>query len=38
MWKQWKTVIGFIFLGSKITADVDSAMSLKDPCSLEEKL
>ena len=26
------------FLGSKITADVDAAMKLKDACSLEEKL
>ena len=28
----------FIFLGSKITADGDAAMKLKDACSLEEKL
>jgi len=28
----------FIFLGSKITADVTAAMKLKDVCSLEEKL
>ena len=28
----------FIFLGSKITADGDSAMKLKDACFLEEKL
>ena len=33
-----ETVTEFIFLDSKITADDDSAMSLKDPCSLEEKL
>jgi len=32
------TVTGFIFLGSKITADVTAAMKLKDACSLEEKL
>ena len=32
------TVTGFIFLGSKITADVTAAMKLKDTCSLEEKL
>ena len=32
-----KTVAGFIFLGSKITA-VTAAMKLKDTCSLEEKL
>ena len=31
-----KTVTDFIFLGSKITADV--AMKLKDTCSLEGKL
>jgi len=29
-------VTGFIFLGSKITADVTAAMKLKDACSLEE--
>ena len=28
----------FIFLGSKITAENDAAMKLKDACSLEEKL
>ena len=28
----------FIFLGSKITADVTAAMKLKDAYSLEEKL
>ena len=28
----------FIFLGSKIIADSDSAMKLKDACSLEGKL
>ena len=28
----------FIFLGSKITVGVTSAMKLKDTCSLEEKL
>ena len=28
----------FIFLGSKITADGDAAMELKDAYSLEEKL
>ena len=31
-------VTDFIFLGSKITADVMAAMKLKDTCSLEEKL
>ena len=30
-----ETVIDFIFLGSKITADGDAAMKLKDACSLE---
>ena len=33
-----ETVSDFIFLGSKITADGDSAMKLKDAYSLEEKL
>ena len=33
-----ETVTDFIFLNSKITADDDSAMKLKDTCSLEEKL
>ena len=33
-----ETVRDFIFLGSKITAQVTSAMKLKDTCSLEEKL
>ena len=33
-----ETVLDFIFLGSKITADGDSAMKLKDAYSLEEKL
>ena len=28
----------FIFLDSKITADGDAAMKLKEACSLEEKL
>ena len=28
----------FIFLGSRITEDGDSAMKLNDTCSLEEKL
>ena len=32
-----ETVRDFIFLGSKITADGDYSMNLKDPCSLEEK-
>ena len=32
-----ETVSDFIFLGSKITADGDWAMKLKDACSLEEK-
>ena len=29
---------GFIFLGSKITAEMTAAMKLKNDCSLEEKL
>ena len=33
-----ETVSDFIFGGSKITADGDSAMKLKDAYSLEEKL
>ena len=33
-----ETVSDFIFLGSKITADGDCSMKLKDACSLEEKL
>ena len=36
--KTVKTVSDFIFLGSKITADGDAAMKLKDACSLEGKL
>ena len=33
-----ETVKDFIFWGSKITADGDCIMKLKDACSLEEKL
>ena len=33
-----ETVTDFILGGSKITADGDSSMKLKDPCSLEEML
>ena len=33
-----ETVADFIFLGTKITAEGDWAMKLKDTCSLEEKL
>ena len=33
-----ETMRGFIFLGSKITADGDCAKNLKDAYSLEEKL
>ena len=33
-----ETVRDFIFLGSKMTADGDAIMKLKDACSLEEKL
>ena len=37
-WETMETVTDFIFLGSKITADVTAVMKLKDACSLEEKL
>ena len=37
-WETMETVTDFIFLGSKITADGDCIMKLKDACSLEEKL
>ena len=38
-WETMETVTGFIFLGSKITADGDySHEIIKDVCSLEEKL
>ena len=38
-WKiDGETVADFIFLGSKITADVIAAMKLKDAYSLEGKL
>ena len=33
-----ETLTDFIFLGSKITADGDYSVKLKDACSLEEKL
>ena len=33
-----ETVIGFIFLGSEITADGNYSHEIKDICSLEEKL
>ena len=33
-----ETVRDFIFVGSKITADGDCIMKLKDACSSEEKL
>ena len=33
-----ETMTDFIFLGSKITADGDCTMKLKDACSLDEKL
>ena len=35
--KTVETVADFIFLDSKITADVTAAMKLKEACSLEEK-
>ena len=37
-WGNNETVTDFIFLGSKITADVTVAMKLKDACFMEEKL
>ena len=33
-----ETVTGFIFLGSKITADGHCSNAIKDACSLEENL
>ena len=36
--KKVEAVTGFIFLGSKITADSDYAKKLKDACSSEGKL
>ena len=33
-----ETMTDFVFLGSKITADVTAAMKLNDACSLEGKL
>ena len=36
--EKMETMTDFIFLDSKITADVTVAMKLKDACSLEEKL
>ena len=35
---KMETLTDFIFLGSKITADSDCTMKLKDPCSLKRKL
>ena len=36
--KTVETVTGFIFLGSKITADGDCSHEIKDTCFWEEKL
>ena len=36
--RTMETVRDFIFLGSKITADADCSLKLKDVCSLKEKL
>ena len=36
--KQWQTITGWGWGGSKITADGDAAMKLKDAYSLEGKL
>ena len=37
-WGKVDTVSDFIFLGSKVTADMTAATELKNTCSLEEKL
>ena len=37
-WETMETVTYCIFLGSKITADGDSSLEIKDACSLEEKV
>ena len=37
-WGTVETVSDFIFLGSKITAEMTAAMKLKDACSLQETL
>ena len=37
-WKKVEVVTDFILGGSKITADGDCSMKLKDTCSFEEKL
>ena len=37
-WEKVETVTDFIFLGSKITLTVTEATTVKDTCSLEEKL
>ena len=36
--EDMETMTDFLFLGSKITADVTAAMKLKDACSLEGEL
>ena len=36
--EMMETVTDFIFLGSKITAEMTAVMKLKNACSLEEKL
>ena len=36
--EKFKAVADFVFLGSKITADVDCSHEFKDTCSKEEKL
>ena len=35
---KWEALADFILLGSKIIADSDCSIKLKDACSLEEKL
>ena len=36
--EEVETVTDFIFLGSKVIADIDWSHEIKDACSLEEKL
>ena len=36
--EKMETVMDFIFLGSKVTADIDSSHEIKRLCSSEEKI
>ena len=38
MWEKLETVLDFIFLGSKIIADIYCNHEIKNTCSLEGKL